>query len=52
MSTPFSLFWLQGTGVTRARRSISRASPSESIEFDEDGRISLNEYLWKPSMAK
>jgi len=24
----------------------------ESIEFDEDGCIDLNEYLWKPSMAK
>lgn len=24
----------------------------ESIEFDEDGRIDLNEYIWKPSMPK
>jgi len=24
----------------------------ESIESDEDGRIDLNEYLWKPSVAK
>lgn len=24
----------------------------ESIEFDQDGRIDLNEYLWKPSMAE